>query len=108
MTLEELFCDLDSRYGEGFCWRLLPLTNRSFVEELRRELGAGHRLFDKKLWAVAKCDRDDRVLYLTGDGVYLLVHLTWTSHPSDGFPRCRQLSGIEELREWLEQELADQ
>ena len=104
MTLEEVFYDLDRQYGGRFCWRMLPLTNRSFVEELKREMGEDHPLWGKQLWAAAKCDSDDRVLYLTGDGEYYLVHLTWSGHKEEGFPHYRRLSGIEEEREALERE----
>ena len=105
MTLEEVFYDFDSRYQDDFCWRLLPLTGGGpFVEELKREMGKDHPLFDKRLWAVAKCDRDDRVLYLSDDGGYHLFHLTWSAHSQDGFPRCRRFCGIKELAEALEQE----
>lgn len=104
MTLEEIFYDLDRQYGDRFCWRMLPLTDRSFAEELKRETGEGHPLWGKRLWAVARCDSDDRALYLTEDGEYHVVHLTWSGHNEESFPRCRRLSGIEEVREVLERE----
>lgn len=104
MTAEEIFYDLDRRYGDRFHWRMLPLTDRSFVEELKREIGKDHPLAERRLWAVAKCDFDDRVLYLSEDGEYYVVRLTWSGHKEEGFPHCQRLSGIEEVREVLEQE----
>ena len=104
MTLEEIFYDLDRQYGDSFSWRMLPLTDRSFAAELKREIGESHPLWGRRLWAVARCDSDDRALYLTEDGEYYVVHLTWSGHNEESFPRCRRLSGIEEVREVLERE----
>lgn len=39
MTAEEVFGDLFDRYGEEFDWRMVPLTDKTFVEELKREIG---------------------------------------------------------------------
>ena len=104
MTLEEIFYDLDRQYGDSFSWRMLPLTDRSFAAEPKREIGESHPLWGRRLWAVARCDSDDRALYLTEDGEYHVVHLTWSGHNEESFPRCRRLSGIEEVREVLERE----
>ena len=108
MTAEEIFYDLDRRYGDRFHWRMLPLTDRSFVEELKRKIGKDHPLAEKRLWAVAKCDFDDRVLYLSEDGDYYIFHLTCSEHNRKGFPRYRRFSGIEETAEAIEREIGDQ
>ena len=67
MTAEEIFCGLFDKYGEDFNWYMVPLSqsNGVFVEELKKELGEGHFLYHKKVWAVAKCESNDDVLYLT-------------------------------------------
>jgi hypothetical protein len=52
---------------------------RTLADELARELGEGHLLFDVAVEAVARrADRDD-VLFrlLDGSGRLALVHLTW-------------------------------
>ena len=70
MTVEEAFCDLYDTYGDDFNWNMIPLTqaNGSFVQELKRELGKKHFLYNEQIWAVAKCESSDDVLYVTGDG----------------------------------------
>lgn len=32
MTAEEVFCDLIEKYGEDFNWRMLPFSDKDFVE----------------------------------------------------------------------------
>ncbi len=105
MTLEEIFYGLDKEYGDKFSWRMLPLTNRSFVEELKREIGKDHPLASQHLWAVAKCDADDRVLYLSEEGVYYIVRLTYSKHNLDGFPQYRRFADIEKVKEVMKQEI---
>ena len=63
MTVEEVFDDLWKKYGDDFIWRMLPFSDKYFVNELKLELGA-HYLFDESIYAVAKCDANDDVLYL--------------------------------------------
>ena len=63
---------------------MVPLSqsNGVFVEELKKELGEGHFLYHKKVWAVAKCESNDDVLYLTageqGGDTYYIFHLTYS------------------------------
>ena len=52
MTAEEVFYDLNQKYGEEFNWRMLPLTDKGFVEELKKELGQEHSIFEKSIYAV--------------------------------------------------------
>lgn len=53
MTVEEVFCALGDKYGDEFNWHMIPLTNKTFVSELKREIGEAHFLYNKPLWAVA-------------------------------------------------------
>ena len=66
MTAEEVFCDLYDKYGEEFNWHMLPFSNKTFVEELKREIGEKHFLYNEQIYAVAKCDSNDDVLFVTG------------------------------------------
>lgn len=108
MTAEEVFGDLFDRYGEEFDWHMVPLTDKTFVEELKREIGKDHFLYGREIWAVAKCDARDDVLYLSvdedGKGVYYIFHLTYSGHNLSGFPRYKKFSGIKEAGEYIEQE----
>ena len=39
MTAEEVFDDLSKKYGKDFNWYMLPFTNKTFVAELKKEIG---------------------------------------------------------------------
>ena len=100
MTIEEVFSDLYDKYGEDFNWYMLPLTQADgmFVTELKNEIGEDHFLYDKRIWAVAKCESNDDVLYVTDNGrnadIYYIFHLTYSKYNSDGFPRYEELKEI--------------
>ena len=66
MTLEEMLCDLYDKYGNDFNWYMVPFTQADgvFVAELNKEIGQDHFLYGKKIWAVAKCESNDDVLYV--------------------------------------------
>lgn len=106
MTAEEIFCDLAEKYGEDFNWHMLPFTNKTFVEELRKEIGEGHFLYNEKIYAVAKCDSNDDVLFGCGreneKDVYYIFHLTWQSSNEKGFPRYEKFVGIDAVKEYVE------
>ncbi len=108
MTAEEIFCDLYEKYGEDFNWYMIPLTQAggALVTELKKEIGKEHFLYDKKIWAVAKCESNDDVLYVTGNGkgadIYYIFHLTYSKHNSDGFPRCEKFADVFAVKEFIE------
>ena len=109
MTAEEVFVELSEKYGENFNWRMIPLTNKSFVEELKKEIGRNHFLYNKILRAVAKCDSNDRVLYSSTDGgtdIYYIFHLTYSEHNIKGFPKYQVLLNIQEVKAYIEQDFS--
>lgn len=111
MTAEEVFCDLYAKYGDEFNWHLIPLSNRSFVAELKREIDESHFLYKSKLYAVAKCDANDDVLYVTGNnGVdeYYIFHLTYSENNQMEFPRYQKFLSIEEVKEFLEKQFIEE
>lgn len=60
MTAEEVFCGLYDKYGKALTWHMIPLSqsNGALVEELKKEIGNNHFLYNSKIWAVAKCERN--------------------------------------------------
>ena len=46
MTAEEVFCKLIEKNGEDFNWRMIPFSDKHFVEELKKELGNDDTLFE--------------------------------------------------------------
>ena len=109
MTAEEVFCELGDKYGNDFNWHMVPLSqsNGVLVKELKKEIGEEHFLYYKKIWAVAKCDSNDDVLYLTGeDGkdVYYIFHLTYSKNNTVDFPKYKKFHNITAVKEYIEQE----
>ena len=105
MTAEEVFNDLSNKYGDDFNWHILPLSNKTFVAELKKEIGKEHFLYNQQLRAVAKCDSNDDVLYVAdNDGaIYYIFHLTYSEHNAKEFPRYKSFEGIEAVKEYIEQ-----
>ena len=93
MTAEEVFCDLLDKYGEDFNWHMVPLSQASgfLVEELKKEIGEGHILYHKKIWAVAKCTSTDG------------FHLTYSHQNIEGFPKYKKFADIQAVKEFIEQ-----
>lgn len=88
MTAEEVFDDLSHQYGEDFNWRMLPFTNKTFVAELKNEIGKHHFLYNEQIYVVAKCDSNDDVLFVAGNeggvDVYYIFHLTYSKENING------------------------
>ncbi len=109
MTAEEIFCDLFDKYGEDFNWHMvsLPQSNGDLVAELKKEIGEGHSLYYKEIWAVAKCTSNDDILYVTseelGTDIYYLFHLTYSHQNIEGFPKCKKFTDIHAVKEFIEQ-----
>lgn len=108
MTSEEIFCDLYDKYGENFNWYMIPLTQAdgALVAELKKEIGKEHFLYDKKIWAVAKCESNDDVLYVAGNEkgaeIYYIFHLTYSEQNLNGFPQCEKFADVFAVKEFIE------
>lgn len=107
MTAEEVFDDLFKKYGDDFNWCMIPFTNKTFVAELKNEIGEEHFLYNQQIYAVAKCDSNDDVLFVAGneDGVdvYYIFHLTYSKENIIGYPKYIKFKGILEVKEYIEQ-----
>lgn len=109
MTSEKVFSDLYYKYGEDFNWYMIPFTQAdgALVTELKKEIGKKHFLFDKKIWAVAKCESNDDVLYVTRKGngadIYYIFHLTYSSQNINGYPQSIKFEDIYAVKEYIEQ-----
>ena len=44
MTAEKIFCDLNDQYGDDLNWHMLPLANKTFVAESKKEISKDHLL----------------------------------------------------------------
>ena len=110
MTAEEVFCELIEKYGVDFNWRMIPFSDKHFVEELKKEIGNDDTLFKNAVWAVARSYSNDDVLYLVGskDGidVYRIYHLTYSS--TNRFPCYQEFVGIENVRDYIEKQYMEE
>ena len=108
MTLEEMFCDLYDKYSKDFNWYMIPFTQAdgAFVAELNKEIGQDQGGGGEGIQAVAKCESNDDVLYVVRNGIgrdiYYLVHLTYSAHNADGFPRYEEFADIFAVKEFIE------
>ena len=79
MTAEEVFYDLNQKYGEELHFR-----------------------FEKSVYAVARSDSNDDVLYLLcGDSrgdVYRIYHLTYSNKNKEGYPRYEEFVSIQAVK----------
>lgn len=104
---EKIFDGLIQKYGEDFNWRILPIEN-SFDAELKKEIQKDHFLFGKDIYALAKCDANDDVLYvmqMEGVDMFCIVHLTYTKQNEKGFPKYQMFENIEKVINYLEESI---
>ena len=109
MTVYNTLFDLSSQYGEAFPWYILPPDQSYYVDELRKEMDTRHPLLQKTIHAIAKCQANDDVLFVCGDSwqqpSYVIVHLTWQTNNTAGFPHYESFADVDSLREWLEKDM---
>ena len=83
-----------------------PALMVSTFAELNKEMGQDHFLYGKKIWAAAKCESNDDVLYVLRNGmgrdIYYLVHLTYSAHNADGFPQYEEFADLFAVKEFIE------
>lgn len=104
MTIEEMFAQLFEKYGEDFNWMIIPKSNKTFNDELKREIGNKFN-FDN-ICSIAKCESNDDVLYLIGD-TYIIYHLTWSINNAENFPKYLEFKKLEELKEYIEKDFIE-
>ena len=76
------------------------------INELKKEIGKNHFLYNKRVWAVAKCKSGNKVLYLTGnekgEDTYYVFHLTYSEHSTGKFPDYEELGDLHAVKEYTE------
>ncbi|MGN1119957.1 MAG: hypothetical protein ACI4Q4_06335 [Oscillospiraceae bacterium] len=113
MTIEEIFCKLYEKYGENFNWSMVPLTQARgfYVSELQKELGCD-TIFQNKVYAVAKCNSNDYVLYLIADdsveGLWRIYHLTYSCDTIDGVPHYEEFASRQDVGFYIEKKYIDE
>lgn len=113
MTVEEIMDKLYHEYGEEFNWHMIPFSQASrghFIEELKKELGEDNDFFETDVYAVAKCDSNDDVLYATSksendeDEIWRIYHLTYSPINKNGFPKFVEFSSRKAAMEYIRDE----
>lgn len=103
MTIEEIMCLFYEEYGSDFNWHLVPFDNKTFVNELRRELNPDNEYIAGDVFAVAKCDSNDDVLFLSDKNVWRIYHLTYSSDNASKYPLYKEFTGRREAAEYLQE-----
>ena len=74
--------------------------------DIKKEIGKNHFLYNKRVWAVAKCKSGNKVLYLTGnekgEDTYYVFHLTYSEHSTGKFPDYEELGDLHAVKEYME------
>ena len=101
---EDLYGCLIEKYGDEFNWHPVNEANISLIKELRSELNPNHPLYDKAILAAAKCSARDDVLFLLSEGKYAIVHLTYSTNNTEGFPRYKEFPNIQDAIKYIEEQ----
>ena len=107
MTAEEMFCNLYDKYGDEFNWMMIPLTNKFYEQQAEKEIKQGHPLYGQKMWAAAKSESNDDVLYVVENAEkesYVMIHLTYSNNEDVKWPRYVLFENMEEVERYLEQQ----
>lgn len=102
MTFEELFQEMIEKYGDDFNWMPVPFSRTSFVNELNNELGENR--FSHQIYAIAKCESNDDVLFLIEENDYRIYHLTYSKKSIEGYPRFLAFDGLQSAFSHMEKE----
>lgn len=105
MIIEELFENMTDKYGDDFNWMLVPASNKRFVDELNKELGDSG--FTHPIYAVARCESNDDVLFFIDENDYRIYHLTYSGHNTEGYPSFISFDGREPAIEYIEKEYTE-
>ena len=106
MTIEEIISGLSDEYGDEFNWDIIPFSNKSFIDELKRELKPTDPFIQHDIYAVLKCDSNDDVLYVGSDAsgkneIWRIYHLTYSKSNTEGFPRYEEFSSRKDAAEYI-------
>ena len=105
MTIQDLFENMIDKYGDNFNWMIIPFSNKSFADELNKELGENK--FTHPIYAVAKCESNDDVLFLIDENDYRIYHLTYSKNNIEGYPRFLSFEGRESAIKYIEKEYVE-
>lgn len=101
-VFEEKFEQLLVKYKD-FNWFILEQRRDFFNEQAKREIGQGHMLYGHPMYAVAKCDSNDDVIYALGENKYVIIHLTYSSNINSDFPHYMLFETAQEVLQYIEE-----
>lgn len=107
ITMEEIMYQLEKEYGEDFNWRIvLPDKSKNFVDELKKELNENDPFLSNRVYAIAKCDSNDDVLFLAEDNkgseIWRIYHLTYTVDHADDFPEYQEFNSRKTAADYIQ------
>ena len=83
-------------------WDLVDNDNLQFINELTKELNENHLLYNRVEKAIMRRYYQDDVLYLLKDGKFAIVHLTYSNNNLPGWPRYKEFTTFEEVKNYIE------
>ncbi|WP_373216204.1 hypothetical protein [Ruminococcus sp. 5_1_39BFAA] len=107
MIIENCFCELKNKYGEAFCWNRADREKDALVDEVYSEIGQDHPLYGMKLFCLAKHESNDKVLFCTEYGQFVVIHLTYSNKNDSGYPRYKLFDTHQELKKYWEAEIQE-
>lgn len=113
MTIETILDDLAHEYGEDFNWHMIPFSDKFFVNELKKELETNDPFLSNGVYAVAKCDSNDDVLFVSGDKtgtkeIWRIYHLTYSHNKSSGFPVYQEFDSRKATAEYIQNQFIEE
>jgi len=96
---------LIQKYGDDFSWEATELA--FFLQEVNRECGRAHPLYDRVRGVVARCNANDDVLFAL-EGGYAIVHLTYMDNNAVRFPAFKEFSDINAVLKHIEEQFVSE
>ena len=95
-----IFQNLERNEGKNVDWDFVE-NGTGLLDELNAELGQTHPLYRKAKQAIARRYSQDDVLYELNDNKYAIVHLTYSHHNQEGWPRFILFNTLEEAESFI-------
>lgn len=97
--------NLIAEYGDDFNWYLIPFTNNTFLNELKRELQSDDSFLLGEICAVAKCESNDDVLFVSkinNEEIWRIYHLTYSNNNIKGYPKYVEFLNEKNALEYIQ------
>lgn len=92
-------------FGEEFDWRLLTTSEKDYYQkEFRQEIQNEHPLYNIICHAIAKRYSKDDVLFVLENDKWIILHLTFSSNNSRGWPKFEMFENCDTVLDFIERQ----